>query len=228
MQAREVPQAAEEEEEVNEEARPPITTTNLVTAAVAVVVVVVAVLALVAMPWGDPSVSDMEREVWTSLLLPNEEGRPLVLDPETVSFEDEPLSLLSIDWEGLAELDPEFREDAMEASVDFRRKNARRWPIGDGFPPEANVHVMTPEEVRHFRPEGGPDWPEFYRMFADGKSHGATWILLSRVGFSRNGTWAIVLIDQMSGGKSGVMELLLLRWTGSAWERKKRLVYGVS
>ncbi|MEN8150317.1 MAG: hypothetical protein ABFS86_10865 [Planctomycetota bacterium] len=209
--------------------RPPITTTNVVTAAVALVVVAIAIIALVAMPWGEPTVSEMERDVWTSLLLPNEEAWPLILEPETVSLEDEPLSLLRIDWDRrLAQLDPEIREGAIEASVDFRRKNARRWPIANDFPPEAHVRVMTPEEVRAFRTEDGPHWPEFYRMFAGGKDHGAIWVLLSRVGFSRNGTWAIVLIDQMSGGKSGVMELLLLRWTGSAWEREEILVQGIS
>jgi len=215
------------------EPKPDITRATIITSAITLVVVLIAIAVLLLMSSGVGSISDMEYAVWETALRPGLESCPRVVDPETLVLIEGELDGLDAaeaveGYLSADEVDPDLAVPLREALHDLHRKSEAPWPIENRFSPEMHARIMSSTDRLEIGGEDGWNWVEFYRKYGGGRRWGATHVSLSRVGFSRNGAYALAYWGTQSGGKSGMGGLLLLRWSGTKWGRVASLVTWVS
>lgn len=108
-------------------------------------------------------------------------------------------------------------KEYMEAARDFLRKNKESNTLDSIGTISLRHSVLTEQETKTlFQTEGKDGWKEFYRVYSD--SPGI--ITLSRPGFSRDGTVAMIYLGNQSNwlaGRGGirVYEKRNGKWTGA-------------
>ena len=102
---------------------------------------------------------------------------------------------------------------------DFKAKNKQPQPLDGQLRLGVPVaYISDAEMTAIFQPGNG--WEQFYEIYPD--STGV--ITLSRVGFNRDMSQAIVCIGLSGGSMAGVGYYIFLTWDGSAWQIQERLM----
>ncbi len=105
---------------------------------------------------------------------------------------------------------------------DFRRQNARSVSLPGPLALPVPVVRVTETELRALEPRSNPNqwWEAFYRRFPG--SPGS--IRLSRVGFSPDGSHALVYMHHGCGGRGGSGAFVILRKQDGEWRIEDRVV----
>jgi hypothetical protein len=98
--------------------------------------------------------------------------------------------------------------------ADFESVRGQRRPVGL-LPLRRPVVLVTAAERAQLRAERDPRsyWAAFYRLFPGTPGH----IDVSRVGFSRDGNTALVLLEYGCGGRCGGTLYVLVHRVGGRW-----------
>ncbi len=135
----------------------------------------------------------------------------LVLQAESRSFDP--------DWDRLREELPQLQEETL---ANYRAQNANTSLLQEFLDLPMEVVFLTESESKAIFEQGG--WDAFYARFP--KAHGLT--ALSRVGFNRERTQALVYMGTMSHYLAGAGFFYLLEKERGSWKVKGQLMVWIS
>jgi hypothetical protein len=178
---------------------------------------------------GGDSIDEREYAVWLSVLYPDGPSRAVgkkVLDPRAGLPGSHPercfeaLGVLTLCLEGAEpypsgqpQVSAEDAERTREAIRDFARKSSGPVEIENRFEGAPELRLATRREMEAIEAPGGDKWGEFRKMFPD------AWSLMqvSRVGFSPDGTIAVVYQVAGRGTLASLGGLLVLKASEGGW-----------
>lgn len=116
-----------------------------------------------------------------------------------------------------------FKELKPETISDFETRNKQSARLEKKFPSKADFTLITREELDGiFRK--GLNWDKFYKMYPNTGG----FYTVSRVGFSKDSTQALVFVAHSCGGLCGEGNYFFLQQTDGVWKVVKKQMTWVS
>ena len=118
-----------------------------------------------------------------------------------------------------------LKQIQQETIEDFIARNGRSWGLNKNPAVQFKVkHVLISRKVETQVFQGRQGWQVFYARYPDSRGI----ITLSRVGFSKDQTQAILYVENQSHGRTGSGYYVLFRKRGEKWEEVARSLVWLS